>query len=429
MSQDGHLSSLQNRRALEALRNGVPNGDAVAALGCNQPAVERAFNTLLSQVPDDGGAPDSGLGMLVAGDFGSGKSHLLGFLESQVLEQNFVCSRVVISKETPLFNMEKVFKAAIENAKAPGVTGHMVEEVAQKLDHNSDRYARFFMWADGEDNGLHRILPATLMIHENERDDLDLLNKITWFWSGEKIQLKDVRDGLRDIGQSQSYAFRAPAARNLPPQKLRFVLELIKAAGYRGWVVLMDEIELVTNYSVLQRARSYAELARWMGQATDEKYPGLVLIGAVIGSFANVVLNEKEDRDKAAPRLRARQREEDNIAAARAETGMRLIERGVLPLAPPDDDMLANLYIRLKGIHSDAYSWDAPEISHGIGGRRVIRSFVRRWINEWDLRRLYPELEPDIEETEFTLNYGEDKDLELESSIAEDNLPDTSAKG
>ena len=27
--------------------------------------------------------------------------------------------------------------------------------------------------------------------------------------------------------------------------------------------------------------------------------------------------------------------------------------------------------------------------------------FVRRWINEWDLRRLYPESEPDIEETEL----------------------------
>ena len=110
---------------------------------------------------------------------------------------------------------------------------------------------------------------------------------------------------------------------------------------------------------------------------------------------------------------------------------MRLIERGVLPLEPPDDDMLANLYIRLKSIHSEAYSWDPPDISHGIGGRRVIRSFVRRWINEWDLRRLYPELEPDIEETEFKLNYGEDKDLELashENSIAEDNLLDTSAK-
>ena len=41
---------------------------------------------------------------------------------------------------------------------------------------------------------------------------------------------------------------------------MRFVLELVKAAGYRGWIVLIDEIELVANYSVLQRARSYAEL-------------------------------------------------------------------------------------------------------------------------------------------------------------------------
>ena len=41
-----NTAMLKNRRALEALRNGVPNGDAVAVLGCNQPAVEREFNTL-----------------------------------------------------------------------------------------------------------------------------------------------------------------------------------------------------------------------------------------------------------------------------------------------------------------------------------------------------------------------------------------------
>ena len=34
-----NTAMLKNRRALEALRNGVPNGDAVAVLGCNQPAV------------------------------------------------------------------------------------------------------------------------------------------------------------------------------------------------------------------------------------------------------------------------------------------------------------------------------------------------------------------------------------------------------
>ena len=258
--------------------------------------------------------------MLVAGEFGSGKSHLLGCLESQALAQNFVCSRVVISKETPLFDMDKVFRAAVENARAPGITGHMVEEAAQRLDYTSNGYADFSHWAHQESNGLHRILPATLMIYE-KFDDLELSNEIIWFWSGERIPVKRVRDGLRHIGQIQSYPFRAPLARELPPQRTRFLLELIKAAGYRGWVVLMDEIELVANYSILQRARSYAELARWMGQVTDDKYPGLVFVGTVTADFASVVLDEKEDRDRAAPRLRARGREIDNLAADRGGNG------------------------------------------------------------------------------------------------------------
>jgi len=410
-------SRLASRRALEALRNGVPNGDAVAVLGCNQPSVEREFNSMLARVSGESDMADSGLGMLVAGEFGAGKSHLLSYLETQALSRNFVCSRVVISKETPLFDMEKVFKAAVANGRVPGITGHMVEEIAQTLEYSSQDYADFFVWANREDNGLHRILPVTLLVHEKDNDP-ELLNEINWFWAGEKIQLKSVRDGLSHIGQRQAYSFRAPIARDMPPQKLRFLLELIKAAGYRGWVILMDEIELVANYSVLQRARSYGELTRWLGRAADERYPGLVVVGTVTAGLAELVLDTKEDRDKAAPRLRARGRDTDNLLAARAETGMRLIERGLHPLDDPDDATLSFLYDKLKDIHSRAYSWDAPDIDCGIAQTRRprIRSFVRRWINEWDLRRLYPELEPDIEVTEVRFRYEEDTTLEHPAS-------------
>ena len=406
-------SRLNNRRALEALRNGVPNGDAVDVLGCNQPVVEQAFSEMLSWLTGEGDGPESGQGMLVAGEFGSGKSHLLGYLERQALSQNFVCSRVVISKETPLFDMDKVYRAVVENAKVPGVTGQMVEEIAQKLDPSSHSYTEFFKWASRNDNGLHRILPATLMVHERDNDP-ELLNRINWFWSGERIDLKPVRDGLRHVGQLQNYPFRAPVAREMPPQKLRFVLELIKAAGYRGWVILLDEIELVANYSVLQRARSYAELARWMGRTPEEKYPGLVVVGTMTIDLPAVVLDEKEDRDKAVPRLRARGREADLLTAVRAESGMQFLERGVRNLAEPDGDMLLNLYGQLKIIHSEAYGWEAPEIDHDIGrgAPARIRSYVRRWINEWDLRRLYPDTEPEIEETELTFSYEEDTTLE-----------------
>ena len=417
MVDDRNVSKVKNRRALEALRNGVPNGDAIAVLGCNQPVVEHEFEGLLSRVSSESDTLDSSLGMLVAGDFGTGKSHLLGYLETQALAQNFVCSRVVISKETPLFDIDKVFRAAVANGRVPSITGHMVEEIAQKLDYNSRSYADFFLWANREDNGLHRILPATLMVHEKDNDP-ELLNEINKFWSGDRIQLKSVRDGLGHVGQRQSYSFRAPLVRDMPPQKLRFVLELIKAAGYRGWVVLMDEIELVANYSILQRARSYAELTRWMGQATDEKYPGLIVVGTVAADFAQVVLEGKEDRDKVIPRLRARGRDADNLTAARAELGMRLIERVRHVLGEPDDELLSNLYEKLKTIHSEAYDWNAPDINREIGQglRRAIRPFVRRWINEWDLRRLYPESEPEMEVTELPFRYEEDTTLEQPSS-------------
>ena len=414
-SADG--ARLSSRRALEALRNGVPNGDAVAALGCSQPAVEEEFTAMLDRASGDGERPDSGLGTLVAGDFGTGKSHLLGYLETRALARNFVCSRVVVSKETPLFDMDKMFRAVVENARVPEVTGQMVEEITQMLDYNSQSYADFFVWANQENNGLHRILPATLMVHEKDNDP-ELLNEINRFWSGDRIQLKSVRDGLRHIGQTQAYHFRAPLVRDMPPQKFRFVLELIKAAGYAGWVVLVDEIELVANYSVLQRARSYAELARWMGQALEERYPGLVVVGTVTADFASFVLDDKEDRDKAVPRLRARGREADLLTAARAETGMRLLERGVRNLEEPDGEMLLNLYHRLKAIHAQAYGWDVPDIRHdpGRGGPGTLRSFVRRCINEWDLRRLHPESDPEIEETELTFSYEEDTTLEQSHS-------------
>ena len=96
--------------------------------------------------------------------------------------------------------------------------------------------------------------------------NLDLNGEIESFWAGDRIKTPRVKDGLRQIGQQQSYSFPRPKAAELPPQRLRFATELIKGAGYKGWVVLLDEIELVGSYSLLQRGRSYAELTRWMGK-------------------------------------------------------------------------------------------------------------------------------------------------------------------
>lgn len=405
------------RWALEALRNGVPNKQAVKLLGSNQTRAQERFSELLSRVVNRSVPPSAGLGMLVSGDFGTGKSHLLSHLEHEALERGFVCSRVAISKETPLFKLDKVYKSAIDHGRTLHATGRLMEEIGLRLnDKSSKSYDDFSNWANSENSGLHQIFPATLMIHER-LNDFDYNNDIESFWSGDRIGVARVKEGLSAINQQHSYSFRSPRVNDLPPQRLRFATELIKGAGYNGWVVLLDEIELVGSYSLLQRAKSYAELTRWMGQAADEKYPGLVVVATVTDDFESAVLGElgKQDLTNAAPRLH---NSNQPVLAARAETGMRIIQRDAVRLAPPSESDLNTTMERLRQIYTAAYGWDAPPLevrTGGAGYQNRMRYKVRSAINQWDLLRLYPGSQPETEETEFHFNYEENTDLEREA--------------
>ena len=417
---------LTSRMAVEALRNGVPNRAAVRELGCNQPLAEARFVDLLDKIKETGNPPTGSRGMLVSGDFGVGKSHLLAHLEQLALSRNFVCSKVAISKETPLYDLGKVFASAMENGRMPNRSGRLIEELALALKPDSKtkpaskEYDDFFHWTESAASSglLSPIFPASLRLYERSME-LDLNSDIEAFWAGDRILISKVRAGLRQIGEAQRYRCRAPKASELPPQRLRFAVELIKGVGYNGWVVLLDEIELVGSYSILQRARSYAEAARWMGHAQGEDYPGLVVVGAVTHDFASVIISpdgQKKDRDYIRPRLERSARY--GAIRARAETGMRLLERGSMALESASDADVNDTLETLRRLYGRAYNWDppphvAPPGGAGFQGR--MRYKVRAAINEWDLHRLHPGYRPDTEIETFTPPYEENSDLEQET--------------
>ena len=408
------------RRALEALRSGVPNREAVRIMGCNQPQAEARFDDMLTKAMDTDNPLANSSGMLVSGDFGSGKSHLLAHLEHQALSQNYICSKVVISKETPLYDLGKVFTAAMESGQMHDRSGRLIEELAQAMNPDSEEYTNFFRWADDAASSglLSPMFPASLVVHERS-GDLELNGEIESFWAGDRILISKVKSGLRQIGQQRTYTFRAPKAADLPPQRLRFATELIKAAGYRGWVILLDEIELIGSYSILQRGRSYAELARWMGQAVSESYPGLIVVGTVTDDFATVVISPdgtKKDRDYIGARLGVADRYKS--ITARAETGMDMLERECVPLSPPNDDDVNTTVEKLRQLYSNAYGWDAPQLKGKAGGagfRGRMRHKVRASINAWDLLRLFPDSDPETVSDEFIFTYEENADLERAS--------------
>ena len=180
--------------------------------------------------------------------------------------------------------------------------------------------------------------------------------------------------------------------------------------------MLLDEIELIGSYSLLQRGRSYAEVARWMGHAAGENYPGLIMVGTVTEDFASAIISpdgSRKDHDYIRPKMEANQRY--SSIAGRAETGMGMLERQCVALKPPDNDDVNATVEKLQSLYSDAYEWEAPPIDAKAGGAGIygrMRYQVRRAINEWDLLRLHPNSRPDTVFNEFTPSYEENSDLE-----------------
>lgn len=409
LNEDGALA---RRRAIEALRNGVPNSDAVRQLGCNQQAIEDRFRETLGDAKDGRSAD----GMLVAGDFGVGKSHLLAHLEHIALDEGFVCSSVAVSKETPFYDLSKVLKAAVDNATVPQRTGRLVEELELAEKQNTDRFADFVASVARSTfkGDLHGVFEASLMAYIRSRDP-ELKSWIEGFWAGDRIRVALIKAGLREIGERKYIGVRTPKAAELPPQRLRFLVEMIKGAGYAGWVILLDELELLASYSVLQRGRSYAELSRWLDISN---HPGLVTVGTVTPDFHTTVISShgKNDAENAPPKLQARPRFESIVSDA--INGMDALGSRCMQLQSPADEEVRAAIETLRELYSEAYGWEAPEhhpVAGSVSAQNRMRYKVRAAINEWDLKRLFPDWRPEIESEVHHVRYDEQSDVGAEA--------------
>jgi len=320
---------------------------------------------------------------------------------------------VVISKETPLHDPAKVYRAAVGQAKVPGRPGSAIDEIAAGLQVDSPRYAELYRWAHQDEAPVDSRFAATLFLHEYARGDEEFADRIVQFWAGDPLPVADLRRRLKEAGAAATYRLAGIKERELSVQRFRFVSRLMQAAGHAGWVVLLDEVELIGRYSALQRAKSYAELARWIRGDRDDPAAPLCAVLTTVDDFETQVLVGKNDVELLPKRLRAKGTAEDELLAVQAEAGMRIIEREQVQLQPPDREELDRTYRQLKRIHAEAYGWDPPDVPglERLPSNRM-RQYVRAWINEWDLRRLDPTYRPEVTVAGLDVDLTTDSDLE-----------------
>jgi hypothetical protein len=406
------------RRVIEGLRAGVPNRHVVTALGCLQPEVEGRFRRLLEATQQNITTGPCPRGMVIEGEFGSGKSHILEYLQNLALEANFICSRIVISKETPLYHPVRLYYSAIETAVIPNKHGEIFSEIAGECDVWTPRYKNLVSWVNNPESRIDARFAATLMLYERLSSDMELGHRMTRFWTGDPIGVGDLKKYLQEAGFGGRFTFGKVSAAELALQRFQFAARLMQAAGYAGWILLIDEAELIGRYSVNQRAKSYSEVARLMNLDGGPTLPGLGTVLALTNDFREGVLEKKGDNVKLLEKLRANNTEADRLLADKAEKGMGLLQSQRIPIGHPSSAIIHEAYRAIRALHLKGHGWrmweNATDGPATIVPGASMRKYVKSWVTHWDSLRFYPGEECEIEASTWKPSYVEQEDFQEE---------------
>ena len=394
------------RSAIEALRAGVPNRAAVRLLEPDESALRQNFLEQLRLCDPALRNDEQPEGIVIAGAFGAGKSHQLGYFAILAQQENFIVSLVPISKETPLFDPARLFSAAIRGAAVPDANDDVMTAVMARLHPNSDRFEALEYWTTAEVQAkrLSALFAALLHLMPRRTTDPDDQIRMARFFAGGKLSLTLAKSWLREAGAARLFDLKPVREADLALQRLRFAPRLFRAAGYSGWCLLIDETELIARYSPLQRGRAYGELARWLGSDREQRIPGVVTVAAITDDFPDQMFHERRDDERIPPLLETRGLLRQ---AAMARSGIAWLERRRSHLNAADEAGLRRSLEKIGALYRDAYDWTPPKIEIGerLAGKSV-RQYVKSWITTWDIMRLYGEM-PVISTETLSIDYTE----------------------
>jgi len=249
------VTDLAFRKVFEAINAGVVPGDPQRlvdlTIGGKKMAAEIA--DLLKE------APTTGVCRIYMGYYGSGKSHHLGVLKSVALRDGWVTASLELDpKAADPAKPSTVYQALMSGldfpARADGSQSFDFFDLVKEIRNNWAKistlpYVKRSPWFG---QGLKAILYLT-----HRRDDADYVSAVNWL-AGQ----------MKQIGTIRSLSWRAGFKDKIPsmPQNkntgvvyaynLVVLHEILKALGYKGLAIIIDEAEHVRTYSVNRYLRA-----------------------------------------------------------------------------------------------------------------------------------------------------------------------------
>jgi len=221
------------RQALEALRLGVVPSSHVEDYTVGRSDEVRSVESLLEDC--------RGL-RLVWGDYGTGKTHILDLAEQAGIRAGFVTARVVLNpREVPPAHPMRLYRAFLMNLKYPDETGTGWRPLLNRLEGSKDHaepggkaYSRFFS-------------PVLYALRSGDQDAIDWVSD---YIEGYRMDSCEVTRAVRSVGWRGEGLLALSDYRTYGRMYVHMMGTLAcwaRDAGYRGLLLLMDEVEYVDS--------------------------------------------------------------------------------------------------------------------------------------------------------------------------------------
>lgn len=331
---------MEARRVIEALRSGIPSRAVGRYFTEARPGIMSCISGEMQEVSESGKSS----GKILTGRYGEGKTHLLNTVFGMAQEENMVVSYLSLGKETPFDKLYLVYQKLINNTYLPGREQPGIAQLLEQLSLGSPAASELAAYAAGQlgTDKLYFLLRSYLGTQDIEEKYLlqaDL--------EGDFIAASVLKKTYKRI-------FNETARYKFPFSKMKhtqdyfsFMSYLFVLLGYKGWIILIDEAELIGRLGKKARLKAYRNMGYFLN--SPESLRSCYTVFAMASSFEEDVLDGKNDMQTL---------EESGFEDAQQIRRVMNRIREAEQLKPLTKEEIRDVISRIRDFHGRAYDWE-----------------------------------------------------------------------
>lgn len=356
------------------------------------------------------------------GDYGGGKSFLLKVIEEMAFNENFVVSKITITRDIPFNRFEEVYKNIVKTLKC---------KTGTSLEHIIERWLTGLKMVAMEET--MDPLRQNSIVRENMTQDLEAARKYANSFaiaienynsaasSGDTETAHYAQAWLRGdsnipFTMKRKFGVKGDVTKENAFTFLEALSAFLKSLGYSGLVILIDEVEYIRSlHTTKLRDGAYDYIRYIYDECNLGNFESTLFVFAGTSEFF-------EDSKKGIPSYQALY---DRVKDA-LDTDHKDLRKPIMRLEGLKKEELKELGAKIVEMHAEVYDWDANSKIDSLideivdihennalltGGKTTPREFVRTFLSVLDTVQQNP---GELNSEDSILKLFEEREIEEE---------------